>query len=102
MVAHQPTFDVESKNPKIQNSHFSGGGGGSLTGQLLMLSPKILNSKIPISGGEGEGGWSPANSNLKFSKSNPELKFLFPGGRGGRCHHWNVWNLVLPPSVQLG
>ena len=50
-VAHLPTFDAESKNPKIQNSHFQGGGGGLLTCQLLMLSPKILKSRIPISRG---------------------------------------------------
>ena len=40
-----PTFDAESKNAKIPNSHFSGGGGG---GQLLMLSPKMLKSQIHI------------------------------------------------------
>ena len=51
-VARRPTFDAESKNPKIQNSHFRGVG-GLLAGQLLMLSPKILKSKIPISGGGG-------------------------------------------------
>ena len=37
----QPTFDAESKNPQIPNSHFCRWGVGS---QLLMLSPKILKS----------------------------------------------------------
>ena len=45
----QPTFDAKSKNAKILNSHFWGGGGRA-HGQLLMLSPEMLKSKIPISG----------------------------------------------------
>ena len=43
-----PTFDAESRYPKISNSYFQGGGVGD---QLLMLSPEILKSQIPI--GEG-------------------------------------------------
>ena len=50
-----PTFDAESKSPKIPKSHYGRGVG---IGQF---------SKV----------------NFKFSKSSPELKFPFPGGRGG-------------------
>ena len=61
-VAHQPTFDAKSKNAKIQISIFFWGG-GLLTSQLLMPSPKMLKSKFPFSGGGGGGGGgcSPAN-----------------------------------------
>ena len=38
-----PTFDAESKNPKITNSHFQQEWGG-VGGQLLMLSPEVLKS----------------------------------------------------------
>ena len=49
------TFDAGSRNAKIQNSEFCkwGGGGGEFDGQLLMLSPEVLKSKIPIFAGEG-------------------------------------------------
>ena len=46
-----PTFDPESKSPKIQNSlcQLGGGGGGSGTNfQLLILSLNLLKSKIPF------------------------------------------------------
>ena len=49
-----PTFDVESKNAEIPNSHFAGGGGDS---QLLMLSPKMLKAQIHIFAGRQGGGW---------------------------------------------
>ena len=46
----QPTFDAESRNAKIQISIFTGGRGrGQGAGdQLLILSPEMLKSKIPI------------------------------------------------------
>ena len=56
-----PTFDAEFKFAKIQNSHVQGGWGGDglveTNFQLLMLSPNLLKSKIPMSvwGGGGEG-----------------------------------------------
>ena len=56
-VAHQPTFDAKSKNAKISISIW--GGGGWLTSQLLMPSPKMLKSQFPFSG--RGGGCSPAN-----------------------------------------
>ena len=44
-----PTFYAESKNPKIPNSHFHRcGEREGIAGQLLMLSPKMLKSKIHI------------------------------------------------------
>ena len=49
----QPTFDAESKNPKIPNSHCCRG--GWVGGQLLMLSPKMLKSQIHIFAGVGRG-----------------------------------------------
>ena len=61
-----PTFDAESKNAKIQNSHFHRwGGGGGVGSQLLMLTPKMLKFKIQIFTGGwvggGEGGGLVAN-----------------------------------------
>ena len=41
----QSTFDAESSIDKIQITIFAGEGGG---GQLLMQSPEMLKSKIPI------------------------------------------------------
>ena len=52
-------FDAEFKFAKIQNSHLEGGlvGGGGTHG-ILMLSPNLLKSKIPILrvGWWGRGG----------------------------------------------
>ena len=54
-----PTFDAESRNTNIPNSHGGWVGGGGVGGQLLMLSPELLKSQIPIDwgGGGGWGGW---------------------------------------------
>ena len=57
-----PTFDAEFKNAKILNSHLLGG--GAVGGQLLMPSPELLKTKIPIYGGGGRwvgerGDWWP-------------------------------------------
>ena len=58
-----PTFDAESKSAKTLNSLYKGGGGGLVTNfQLLMPSPNLLKSQIPIwwgggGGGAGGGGW---------------------------------------------
>ena len=65
----QPTFDAKSRNAKIPNSHFWGGGGWDVGSQLLMLSPEMLKSQIPIS---GVGGL--AETNFQKSTSN----FLSP------------------------
>ena len=57
----------------------SGGGWGRLVEtnfQLLMLSPNFLKSKILMSGGGACGNQFP-KVNFKFSKSSPELKFPF-------------------------
>ena len=57
--------------------------------QHLMLSPKMLKSQNPISGGGvgGVGGWvvdQLSRVNFKLSNLSPELKFPFPGvGVGG-------------------
>ena len=54
-----PTFDAEFKFAKVQNSHVEGGWAGVVGGtsfQLLMLSPNLLKSKIPMSGGWVGGG----------------------------------------------
>ena len=45
-----PTFVAESKFAKIQR-----GGGDGTNFQLLMLSPNLLKSKVPIFGGGGGG-----------------------------------------------
>ena len=71
-----PTFDVESKNAKIQNSHFTGEGVG---GQLLMFSPKMLKSKSHIFTGGGVG-----SQLLMLSPKMLKFKVhIFTGGRGG-------------------
>ena len=65
-------FDAESKFGKIQSSHFQGGGWGVLVEtnfQLLLLSPNLLKSKVPISRGGGGGGWN------QFPTFNAESKF---------------------------
>ena len=46
-----PTFDAKSKSAKIPKSLYSGGGGVATNFQLLMLSPEMLKSQCPISGG---------------------------------------------------
>ena len=46
-----PSFNADSKFAKIQNSHVQEGGVGGTNFQLLMLSPNLLKSKIPMSGG---------------------------------------------------
>ena len=59
-----PTFDAESKFAILLNSHvwwWNGMGGWGIGGtnfQILMLSPNLLKSKIPMSGGgiRGVGG----------------------------------------------
>ena len=59
----QSTFDTESRNAKVQNSHFWGGwvgGCGGNGGQLLMLSPEMLKSQI-LTSGMGVGGMLAAN-----------------------------------------
>ena len=57
------TFDSESKFAKITNSHVQGGGWLVETNfQLLMLSPNLLKSQIPMS--SGEGGWWRSISNF--------------------------------------
>ena len=51
------TFDAEPRNANIQNSNFHRWEGGEVGGQLLMLSPEMLKSKIPIfAWGWGLGG----------------------------------------------
>ena len=55
---------------------------------LLMLSPNLLKSQIPMSrmwggGGGVVGGNQFPKVNFKFSKSSPQLKFPFSGGGGG-------------------
>ena len=57
-----PTFDAESKFAKIPNSHVPLGGAGVLVEtnfQLLMLSPNLLKSQIPMSDWGGGGWWKP-------------------------------------------
>ena len=54
-----PTFDAESKFAKIHSSHLGGGGGLMETNfQLLMPSPNLLKSKVPIF---GRGGFVETN-----------------------------------------
>ena len=60
MGGWQPTFDAKSRNVKIPNSHFWGGwvDEGGVGCQLLMLSPEMLKSQIPIFVVVGlVGGW---------------------------------------------
>ena len=49
------TFDAESRNAKIPNSHFHRWKRG-IESQLLMLSPKMLKSLIHIFAGRGGKG----------------------------------------------
>ena len=48
------TFDAESINTKMTNSHFHRWK-RRIKSQLLMLSPEMLKSHIHIFAGEGEG-----------------------------------------------
>ena len=64
-----PTFDAESKNAKIPNSHFHRWERG-IESQLLMLSPEMLKSQIHIFAG-GEVG----DAESKNAK-NPKFTFL--------------------------
>ena len=76
-----PTFDAEFKFAKVQNSHVEGGWAGVVGGtsfQLLMLSPNLLKSKIPMSGGwvGGGGRW---NQFPTFDAESNLLKKKVPG-----------------------
>ena len=84
-VAHQPTFDGKSKNAKIQIS-ILGGGGGLLTSQLLMPSPKMLNSKFPFSGGGGGGVAHQSTFDAKSKNAKLQISIFGGGGRGGVAH----------------
>ena len=69
-----PTFDAESRIAKITNSHLWRVEEG-IGSQLLMLSPKMLKSKIHISWVDGlEGWWWPTfyaeSKNAKIQHSN--------------------------------
>ena len=65
------TFDAESKFAKIQSSHFQGGGGLMVTNfQLLLLSPNLLKSKVPISGGRGGEGVDGTNFQILMLSPN--------------------------------
>ena len=77
-----PTFDAESKFAKIKSSHFQGGGGGFVETnfQLLMLSPNLLKSKVPIL--EGGGGFVETNFQLLMLSPNL-LKSKVPILEGG-------------------
>ena len=72
-------------------------GGGGVGNQLLMLSPNLLKSRIPMSrlgrgggvGGRGEGGvwWPTFDAESKFAKiPNSHVQ----GGRGG-CRGGGWW-----------
>ena len=65
-------------SPKMLKSKFPFSGGGG-QGQLLMLSPKMLKSKFPFSG----GGGSVAGQLLMLSPKMLKSKFPFFSGRGG-------------------
>ena len=74
-------FDAESKNHKIPNSHYGGGGegGGSVT-ELLMLSPKIIKSQkhtLPL--------WTP---NCKWHIKLSEPISIYGGGGGPKITFW--------------
>ena len=77
------------------NFHFRGGGGRG--DQLLMSSPVMLKSQIPISAGGGGGGMA-----ANFQKSTSKSQIPISAGGLGGGGPWNAWNLVLPPSMHLG
>ena len=74
MGGWQSTFDAESSIDKIQITIFAGEGGG---GQLLMQSPEMLNSKIPIFASGGGGRWP------TFDAESRNAKIQFLQGEGG-------------------
>ena len=82
-----PTFDAESKFAKITNSHVQLGGGGLVETnfQLLMLSPNLLKSQIPMSDW-GWQWWKPISKTFdgesKFAKI-PNSHVCLGGGVGG-------------------
>ena len=53
-----PTFDAESKNAKIPNSFYGGGGGDGAGNQLSTFDAESKSAKIPNPHfwGDGEGG----------------------------------------------
>ena len=66
-----PNFDAESKNDKIPNSHFwRWVGGWGVSGKLLMLSPKMIQSKIHIFAGRWVGGGGGVGSQLLMLSPN--------------------------------
>ena len=90
-----PTYNAESKFAKIQNSHVWLGGGGvcGINFQLLMPSPNLLKSKLPMfGGGGGEGSvcvcvWNQFptfDTESKFAKI--QTSHVWWGGGGG---WWN-------------
>ena len=103
-----PTFDAESKFAKIQNFHVEGGwvGGGSVESnfQLLMLSPNLLKSQIPMlrmSGGLVESNFQllMLSSNLLKSKT-PMLRVgRWVGGYGGGLVETNFQLLILSSNL---
>ena len=60
------SFDAESKSATIPNSLYSGGRGGGVHHQLLILSPNLLKSQIPymVVGGGGGGEGLPPSFNV--------------------------------------
>ena len=102
--AWQPTFDAESKNAKIPNSHLAGGKcwqptfdaesknpnfiflqvwrRGSVGSQLLMLSPEMLKSQIHIFT-RVNGWWSTFDAESK----NPKI----PNSHFCRCGKGEGW-----------
>ena len=71
---------------KIQNSHvwFGGGGVGGTNFQLLMVSPNLLKSKIPMS--SWGGGGVVGGTSFQLLMLSPNLlksKIPMSGGGGG-------------------
>ena len=75
---------------------FLGGGGGCSPANFWCQVQKCWNPNFHFWGGGGGGGVAHhqlSKSKVKFSKSNPELKFPFlgGGGGGGGCSPANFW-----------